>query len=247
MGILCAGTTDIGLVRKQNQDSILVEQDNKLFVVADGMGGHKGGEVASQIAVQEISKFFRNEKNSEPQEGLIEAISNANSTIYTTSQADESLNGMGTTVVSLLFRGSQVFIGNVGDSRAYLINKDNIYQLTNDHSLVNEKLKLGLYTREQAEKDPNKNVLARSCGIASDVSVDIFNYQVKKNDFFILCSDGLSGLIDDQLILQNVKEHISLDRPVEQIALEALNQKLIQLAKDNGGHDNISVISVLAY
>ncbi|MFZ8932784.1 MAG: Stp1/IreP family PP2C-type Ser/Thr phosphatase [Bacteriovoracaceae bacterium] len=247
MGILCAGNTDVGLVRKQNQDSILVEEDSNLYVVADGMGGHKGGEVASQLAVKEISNFFKNGNNSDPESSLSAAICKANSSIFTAAQADENLNGMGTTVVGLLFHGTQVYIGNVGDSRAYLINKDNIYQLTRDHSLVNEKLNLGLYTREQAEKDPNKNILARSCGIAADVSLDIFSYKVKKNDFFILCSDGLSGLVEDNLILQNVKDYISSSQSVDQESLEQLNLKLIQLAKDNGGHDNISVISLLAY
>ncbi len=247
MGILCAGLSDIGLIRKQNQDSILLHENGKLFVVADGMGGHKGGEVASQLAVEEIEKRFNELSDEDPEEILKSSIENANAAIFHHAQNNENLKGMGTTVVGLFFKGSQAYIGNVGDSRAYLINKGNIYQLTRDHSLINEKLNIGLYNREQAEKDPNKNVLARSCGIANEVKVDIFTYKVKKKDFFLLCSDGLSGLIDDQQIMRIVSKHFQDNSEISETHLDMINQELVDLAKDAGGHDNISIITVLAY
>lgn len=244
MGIIYSGLTDVGLVRKNNQDSIYLNSQHNLFVVADGMGGHKGGEVASKMAVDKIAEHFiqNNDSNMDPAENVEKAIHNANSAIFLKSQQDNNLTGMGTTVVGLYFNGQNVYIGNIGDSRAYLVQNNKMYQLSRDHSLVQEKLKIGLYNREQAAKDPNKNVLSRSCGINDKPEIDVFTYKVKKNDFFLICSDGLSGMVSDDNILQEVNKAVPKDKD----QMDKLVEKLIELAKANGGQDNISVITVLA-
>jgi serine/threonine protein phosphatase PrpC len=224
MTILYAGLTDIGQKRKTNQDSICLAPDLNFYAVADGMGGHNGGDIASQMAAKILPEFLSANKDLE---------------------SNEELKGMGTTIVSLLIDGGDLFIGNVGDSRAYLVSNKKIYQLTKDHSLVQEKLSLGIYNRSQAKEDPQKNVLIRTVGYEPDVEVDSYKYKIQVNDLFLLCSDGLSGKVHDQDIVRLANDALGNISDVTQEDLNTLAQKLIDLANANGGQDNISVILVL--
>lgn len=246
MALLSFGKSDIGKVRKNNQDSIFLDESKNLFIVADGMGGHKGGEVASALAAQKIPEFLAEEDLSNPSTALINATKKANLAIFQQSKENEDLKGMGTTVTQLYFQGPLAYLANLGDSRTYLINKKSLFQLTRDHSLVQEKLNIGLYTREQAQKDPNKNVLSKTCGFMENIEIDVFTYKVKKNDLFLLCSDGLCGYVSEGDIIHIINEHIpNLDAATEE-DLKRTVEKLITQANDNGGKDNVSVIMVLA-
>ena len=242
MGILCAGATDIGRKRKTNQDSIYLDSEYNFFAVADGMGGHNGGDIASQISVDFMPTFLKNNKNLEPQSLMKNMIQNINKAILKKAEENPELHGMGTTIAAFMFSGPQLVIGNVGDSRVYLVNNNNIYQLTRDHSFVQEKLNLGIYSREEAAKDPQKNVLVRSVGFEADLQVDIFHYRICKNDIFLICSDGLHGKVSDADILQIIQKHISDSSSCKQGEVEKAVNELIQQANENGGQDNISVI-----
>ena len=197
MSIISSGLTDIGMVRSSNQDAIYLNRELNLFVVADGMGGHKGGDIASAIAVKCIPEYVQQHIEQTPREVLNNSIDFANRAILKKGKDDELLEGMGTTSVVCYFKGDTLYVGNVGDSRAYLINKSNLFQLSIDHSLVQEKLNMSLladigdYTRESAENDPQKNVIVRTLGFEEEVSVDVFDYKVNRNDIILTCSDGL--------------------------------------------------------
>ena len=252
MGLVFSGKTDIGCVRKSNQDAIHLDEPLNLFLVADGMGGHQGGDIASAIAVDKIPECFRAQEASSSAESKIKAsIKSANKAIIEKGSLDEKLKGMGTTSVLAHFQDTHMFIGNVGDSRCYLINNGNIYQLTSDHSLVQEKLNLSLlsgvynYDREQAKNDPQGNVITRTIGFDEQVEIDVFKYQVKKNDFFILCSDGLHGKVTDERILE-IFSQTCPKHEFTQGTLDKCTESLIEEAKLNGGNDNISVITIAA-
>jgi PPM family protein phosphatase len=246
MGILCAGATDIGRKRKTNQDSICLAPELELFAVADGMGGHNGGDIASQLSVALMPLFFEQNAGMEPQQLMKLMIQEINRAILLKAEAQPELHGMGTTISAINFAGPQLIIGNVGDSRVYMINNDHIYQLTRDHSFVQEKLNLGIYGRAEAVNDPQKNVLVRSVGFEEEVQVDVFNYRVCKNDLFLICSDGLHGKVSDADILFIIQKHLPDPARATQPQLEAAVTELIQQANDNGGQDNISVIIALA-
>ena len=247
MGILCAGATDIGRKRKTNQDSICLDHTHHFFAVADGMGGHNGGDIASQLSVKVMPEYFA--KNIAGNESVVvmkKMIQEVNQAILQKAQEDPTLQGMGTTVSAVHFAGPQLVIGNVGDSRVYLINNHKIYQMTRDHSFVQEKLNMGIYTREDAVKDPQKNVLVRSVGFEADLLVDVFNYRICKNDIFMICSDGLHGKVSDSDILHIVERNIPDPAHCSTQDVEKTIQELIQQANDNGGQDNISVILAVA-
>lgn len=246
MGILCAGATDIGRKRKTNQDSICLEHALQFYAVADGMGGHNGGDIASQLSVKLMPEYLAQNANKDPNTQMKELILAINLAILSKAKEEPDLNGMGTTISAIRFAGPQLTIGNVGDSRVYMINNQNIYQLTRDHSFVQEKLNMGIYTREQASLDPQKNVLVRSVGFESDLLVDVFNYRISKNDMFIVCSDGLHGKVSDSDILHIVQENIPSPSNCDQKDVERAVSALIQQANDNGGQDNISVILAVA-
>lgn len=248
MPLLCTGKTDRGRVRESNQDSIFIDPQNKCFVVADGMGGHRGGDIASQMTVKIFSDHFSHISR-EQRDKIKEVdycIDKANKKIFEKSQTETLLSGMGTTIVSLLIERSKAMIANVGDSRAYLINNQQIYQLTKDHSLVQEKVNLGIYSRQDACKDKMKNVLVRTLGFEDQVKVDRFEYSISKNDIFLLCSDGLYGKVYESEILDIVLKHIPDPKTAEPHALDNCVQELIQRANDHGGNDNISVILAIA-
>lgn len=246
MGLIASGNTNIGRKRKTNQDSFHISMENKLFVVADGMGGHNGGDIASQMAVKVLPDYVRNNLSMEPVLLLSGSIKESNRSIKDFGESHSDLVGMGTTIVSFFFKGQNLYIGNVGDSRAYLVNQKKIYQLSRDHSLVQEKLNYGIYDREQAALDPQKNVLVRTVGFDDDVEVDVFVYKVNKNDIFLCCSDGLHGKVSDEDILYLINKHIPDPATATQKSADLVIQALIDQANENGGQDNITAILVIA-
>jgi serine/threonine protein phosphatase PrpC len=246
MGIISSGASDIGRKRKTNQDSICLESKHHFFAVADGMGGHQGGDIASQLSVQIMPEFFQQKQTHDPALFLKEMIHEINRSILERAEQQPELHGMGTTVSAIFFHGQTLYIGNVGDSRVYMVNNHNIYQLTRDHSFVQEKLNMGVYSREDAVKDPQKNVLVRSVGFEPDILVDVFNYRVSKNDMFLICSDGLHGKVSDGDILHIIQKNILDPATCTKEDLDAAVKELIQQANENGGQDNISVIVVVA-
>ncbi len=242
MQIQAEGATDTGRKRNQNQDHIGLEPEMQFFVVADGMGGHQGGETASRLAVEQVISLLKSSMTAEKAPGflaksLAEAIKSAGRAIYQTASEKKELHGMGTTTVSALFHDDILTIGHVGDSRCYYINADGIWQLTRDHSMVQEKLRAGIIKREQVKTDRMKNVITRAVGFEAEVDVDIYEMEVQPGDHFLLCSDGLSGLIDDVEIYRTLKDSWGENRELSQTV-----KTLIQKANDNGGDDNISVI-----
>ena len=246
MGLIAAGSTDIGRKRKTNQDSYFLSLEKKLFIVADGMGGHNGGDIASQMAVKTYPDFLTEHIALEPQILIKSSIKESNRAIKNFGETHPELVGMGTTIVSFYFRGQNIYIGNVGDSRAYLINNKMIYQLTRDHSLVQEKLNYGMYTREQAAMDPQKNVLVRTVGFEDEVDVDDFTYKVVKNDIFLCCSDGLHGKVSDEDIIYIINKLIPDPSVATQEVADLVVKTLIDQANENGGQDNITAILVIA-
>ena len=230
--------TDVGLKRDINQDSILVDHDLNLFIVADGMGGHKGGEVASALAVeavqQVIAKRF-NEPKLTARKILAEAYREASSRIHHRSTHENpELMGMGTTMVLFWGFKGRVYIANVGDSRAYLYIAPKLWQLTEDHSLINEQVRAGVISEEEAPHVDGRNVITRSVGFERDVIVDVLEREPGPDDLYMLCSDGLSGMITPDALSELVKK----SSPEEAVA------KCINEAKTAGGDDNISVIVI---
>lgn len=246
MAILCAGATDIGMKRKTNQDAIYLNKEKRFFIVADGMGGHKGGDIASAMAVKHIPEYILKNQKLNPGDNLEGGILYANDLIKTTGLSDSRLVGMGTTVVGFYIHKGIAYFCNVGDSRGYLIQNKMLYQVTKDHSLVQEKLNVGIYDRINAKKDPNKNVLVRTVGFEDDVEVDIFTYKVCRNDLFLFCSDGLSGKVNDEDIIYIINKFIPNPSTATDSDINECVKQLIANANKNGGQDNISVILVLA-
>lgn len=241
-----ASMTDIGRKRSKNQDAIAFDSDLGLFVVADGMGGHLGGEIASQLACDTIFETFANNPEASPEDRLAQSISSASAAVFLKSTEDENLHGMGTTVTAVYLTNDSAFLGNVGDSRTYLLNDQGlIWQLTKDHSLVQERISLGQISRQEAKTDKLRNVILRSVGVEATVKVDVFTYQYEPGQLFLLCSDGLSGRLDDQEIAKavDVKNLPSNSSELEK-ALQERCEQLIHFANEGGGDDNISVILV---
>jgi protein phosphatase len=234
--------TDIGRKRSQNQDNGAAIPELGLFMVSDGMGGHKGGETASALAVESISQSIRKaeqKKNWDPAQILTEAFQSANLAIYEKSIEKPELQGMGTTTTALLFKENTLTIGHVGDSRCYFFRPNAIWQATRDHSLVQEKLRAGLITRNELKTDRMKNVITRSVGFEKDVNVEIYHMQIQLGDSFLICSDGLSGLIEDNEILNIVQKNLFQEDNIQKTVNE-----LISAANANGGDDNITSVMV---
>jgi PPM family protein phosphatase len=246
MGLISAGMCDIGRKRKTNQDSIYMNPERNLFIVADGMGGHNGGDIASALAVKTIPEYIIQHFNAEPIQAISNSVKYANYAIKERGKEDPLLVGMGTTVVSFYFKETTLYIANVGDSRAYLVNRHKLYQLSKDHSLVQEKLNIGIYNRDQAQKDPQKNVLVRTVGFEDNVDVDVFTYKVCRNDIFLCCSDGLHGKVSDADILYIIKKYIPDPATTTPQALNNAVKMLVHQANANGGNDNISAILIVA-
>lgn len=228
--------TDIGLKRKINQDAFSKDDGIGLYVVADGMGGHRGGEVASQLAVETMQKFAKENRQLSGREILDKGINLCCQAIYQQSQAHDELSGMGTTVMALLFQGDVAYVGQVGDSRAYLLNEGGIWQITEDHSLLNEEIRAGRIAAGEAASYQFKNVITRSVGYENQVLVDIYRRKVKPGDLFVLCTDGLSGLVE----INEFAEHLGQKGPERGL------RDLVNLANSRGGDDNITVLACQA-
>ena len=235
------GLTDPGCVRAQNQDALRIEQLDRrccLCVVCDGMGGAKSGNVASSLAidvfVQEVRRA-RKSGMSTQQVGqmLRSAVKLANFTVYDQAQQFEEFNGMGTTLVAAYVEDRRAVIVNVGDSRAYLMNAEGVQCITTDHSLVQLMVQRGELTQEQAKRFPGKNFITRAIGTEAIVECDLFDAELEKGDFLLLCSDGLSNLLDDQELLFEV---------VHGVNKELCCRRLIDIAKTRGAPDNVTCI-----
>ncbi|MBR2950204.1 MAG: Stp1/IreP family PP2C-type Ser/Thr phosphatase [Lachnospiraceae bacterium] len=230
--------TDIGRKRSLNQDYayMTLEPVGKLpnlFIVADGMGGHNGGGYASRMAVETILSEVMEAKEEDISDILVRAIRCANDTIKKTANEDERLFGMGTTVVAAVCKGNTLTVANVGDSRLYITNDREIRQITQDHSLVEEMVRFGGISKEQARKHPDKNIITRAVGVEDDLKVDCFLTVLEQKDKVLLCSDGLTNMLEDEQIRQMAESEGSVEQRV---------CALVAAANDNGGKDNIAVI-----
>jgi len=225
--------TDVGKKRTNNQDALLVSLDLNLFAVADGMGGHLAGEVASQTTVDLLEKYFLNLSDTLPQIWVEESIKEANKRVYLKSLEEESYRGMGTTCSMVYFKDDMLHIGHVGDSRIYFINED-IKQVSRDHTLVDNLLKAGEITKAEADTHPKRHVITRAVGTDATVDVDYDKYDYNGLNKILICSDGLSEMVKDQEILSIVNAH----------DIESAVTELVKQANDNGGTDNISVILI---
>ncbi len=248
MPLICTGKSHIGKVRKTNQDAIFINPKHKCFVVADGMGGHRGGDIASQLTVKVFTEYF----NAAPKitsnkiNSVLKCIKKSNTKILEKSDKEPLLRGMGTTAVSMIIEGNKAFLANIGDSRGYLITNGQLFQLTKDHSLVQEKINLGIISREEASRDRMKNVLVRTIGFEEDMQIDTFEYSISKNDIFLLCSDGLYGKVYDREILEMTNAFIPNPSKASPQDLDKLVEALIDKANEYGGNDNISIIMAIA-
>jgi serine/threonine protein phosphatase PrpC len=249
--IRSSGITDVGLKREGNEDSFFVEDSLGLYIVADGMGGHLAGEVASQVAVEMINKAFRkwveeeaveeeiygNPDRSLSLEGnyILGGIKLANRVVYEMALEQKKYQGMGTTDVVLLVTPTMIIAANVGDSRIYLIRDGGVERLSRDHSIVAEQVEMGMMTEEEAANSSMRHVLTRNLGSSEDVEPDIFEIEPSNNDCFILCSDGLTDLVRDEEILDITQD---ADGPGN------LCRQFIDKVLERGAHDNTTIISV---
>lgn len=228
--------TDTGKKREINEDRLHVDIENGLFIVADGMGGHRGGEVASQLAVETIAHYFTCHRGKQsPRDLMSNAYIEASRTIFDHSQHKElGLEGMGTTTVVAYFENRTCYVGNVGDSRAYLCRPPHLWQITDDHSLIYEHIRAGLLPDKSSRNFFGKNVITRSVGFERSVACDFFERKVQSEDHFLLCSDGLTGLLSDYRIAD-----LFLGCPSDQIVGRCIHE-----ANRQGGDDNITAILV---
>jgi serine/threonine protein phosphatase PrpC len=250
MRAVAAGLTDVGLQRDHNEDSFAILEDHELYIVADGMGGHRAGDVASKLATEAIVDFFRataaedftwpfhfDSRMSEEENRLLTGIKIANRQIVERSSRQRECHGMGTTVVGALFSGKKgkMYLGHVGDSRAYRVRGGEIKQMTRDHSLVNDYLLAMPELTEEQKSELPKNVITRALGMQEHVSVDLQGDDASVGDCYVLCSDGLSGMIEDSEILEIVAGSPNIEEAC---------RKLIALANEHGGEDNITAVLV---
>ena len=239
--------TDTGKVREHNEDAIASDMDVGLLVLADGMGGYNAGEVASGIAVRTIMTMVQEGVVREDRSGVDEhsglmrqsiilrdGIARANKLIYQTAQTKPQCEGMGTTIVACLFFDNRVSIAHVGDSRAYRLRDERFEQMTMDHSLLQELVDRGFYSPEEAQRATNRNYVTRALGVEPSVEIEIREEPVFQDDVYVLCSDGLSDMVED--------EDIHLTISTFSANLDMVGKQLIQLTNDNGGRDNVSVI-----
>jgi len=242
-----AELTDTGRVRDHNEDAIGTNSDIGLMVLADGMGGYNAGEVASGIAVQIVTELaseaaIREELNDiDPHSGLMrqsiilrDAVYRSNKIIFQTAQSQTHCEGMGTTIVACMFYDDKVSIAHVGDSRAYRLRSGELGQMTLDHSLLQELVDRGFYSEEEAQRSTNRNYVTRALGVEPTVEVEVHEYDVLPDDVYLLCSDGLCDMVED--------DDIHLTISTFNASLDVVGQQLIDLANDHGGRDNISVM-----
>ena len=240
MKILHAARTDVGMIRSGNEDNFSVDASptRGIFIVADGMGGHAAGEVASEMAVRIVQRELapvRDLDGEDVVQMVATALKRANRAIHDRTLTETDKQGMGTTVSALLLAGSRYLIGQVGDSRVYLLRDGNLTQLTKDHSYVQEQVDAGFLTPEQARYHPYSNVITRCVGAGQDVEPDIYRGEVRVGDLFLVASDGLTGMVDDRRLAQLLGSRADPERKV---------QSLIAEANGRGGLDNITAILV---
>lgn len=231
--------TDIGKKRQLNQDYVFVSQQPignlpNLFVVADGMGGHKAGDFASKFTVETLCNFVKRSFEKNPILIMEKAIETANDLLRQKAREDVNLEGMGTTLVAATCLGKYLQIANVGDSRLYIVN-DEIKQITRDHSWVEEMVRIGSLDRESARKHPDKNIITRAIGACNTVEADYFTVELTPNDTILMCSDGLTNMLEDEEILRILSGPKDLDEK---------GQELIEAANEQGGKDNIAVVLI---
>jgi len=249
--VRASGLSDVGLQREGNEDAFAVQSSLGLYIVADGMGGHLAGEVASRVAVEIITKGFERWMETDTPEDelfgypdaslskvgnyLLSSIRLANRVIYEMATEYEQYNGMGTTIVALLVKPGLIVAANVGDSRMYMVRDGRIERMSKDHTIVSEHIEMGVMTEEEAVRSPLRHILTRNLGSAEHVDAEVFEIVPSGRDRFILCTDGLTDLANDKEILKVAqKEHDP----------ELLCRSLIDLALERGGHDNTTVVSV---
>lgn len=232
--------TNMGVRRNTNQDYAYVSEQNvgnlpNILIVADGMGGHKAGEVASEQAVNAVLESIKQNESKDKITIIEEAILKANEKVLNMATSDEKFKGMGTTLVVATLENNVLYVANVGDSRLYLIDNDDIRQITRDHSLVQEMVSLGELDKESARTHARKNVITRAIGVNEKIIADFFEADITENTKILLCSDGLSNMVEDSQINDIIKEYAGK-------TLEDTVHKLIDIANENGGLDNIAVV-----
>ena len=250
MKIRYAGSTHVGMKRAHNEDNFRLVGEENIYVVADGMGGHASGEVASEIAVETIASFYAETGEDHEvtwpypearelvydENRLACAVKLANLRVYEKAQSGSQHRGMGTTLVALACGSSGAFVGHVGDSRGYLLRGSGIEQLTQDHSLLNDYLKVHKLSAVEIEHFPHKNVIVRALGMSDSVKVEIRRLEPQHGDIYLLCSDGLSGMLSDEDMLRHVQ---ACGRDLERSC-----EALITGANEHGGQDNITVVMI---
>lgn len=248
MKIEYAGLTHVGMKRNHNEDNFQLVPEVNLFIVADGMGGHSSGEIASAIAVEEIAEFYRMTDRDEEatwpfkmdrardydENRIATAIKLSNHRIFEQASNDAKYKGMGTTIVTTYFKGGIAYVGHVGDSRVYRYRGGKLTQITEDHSLLNDYIRAKKLTPEEIENFPHKNVIVRALGMKNSVTVDVLQEQPQDGDIYLLCSDGLSGMITDEQMEAILKE--------SEADLNVASERLIEAANANGGQDNVTVV-----
>ena len=232
--------THIGQRREMNQDYMYTSETAvgnlpNLFLVADGMGGHAAGEYASRFTVEKLVEKIKESSQTEPVALMKEAVEQVNAMLLAEANADRTKAGMGTTIVAATVIGERLYAANVGDSRLYVINEESITQITRDHSLVEEMVRLGEMNKEDAKDHPDKNIITRAIGVMSEVAPDFFEISLKDQDMILMCSDGLTNMIDDI----DIKKIVLGQRDIVEKA-----EKLVETANQNGGRDNITVVLV---
>jgi protein phosphatase len=249
----CVGTTDVGMARDHNEDDFYLSRgEEALCIVADGMGGHRSGEVASAMAIRAMVEYYRETMPADGLEGrelgdvevgedeidvdehrLVQAIQSANASVFEAASSNEVYQGMGTTIVSGYFTHRGVYLGHIGDSRAYRYRDGELEQRTNDHSLANEYVDMGILSSDDVEFFPYKNVITRACGLGEEVEVASHFEPTRDGDHYLFCSDGLTDMVSTERIEEMLADYADLER---------LCSRLVAEANDNGGEDNITVV-----
>lgn len=234
--------THVGKIRSNNEDSFYIDEDEqRIFIVADGMGGHNAGEVASKMAINIASEYIKSsfhhvEFNDFKVHRIIrEAIEIANRKVYQHSLLQKECDGMGTTITSAIILNNKIYIGHIGDSRAYLLTDSEFNQITEDHTLVSELVKNGSITETEAKNHPKRNIITKALGTDSNIEPDLLNLEINNNNILILCSDGLTNVVDDNELENTFRNSKDLQKGCDY---------LVELANNRGGYDNITIIAI---